>query len=102
VAQAYFQNWLREAACARRNGPGDPDQVKVTDVIQDYVTAHGPNVAASGTLAIVARSLMFFFRDDTLASLAPHASINIAIGAAPIRSRSSTRTLVRSRLSSAG
>jgi hypothetical protein len=71
AAQAYFQNWLHEAARAKRNGPGDPDQVRVTDVIHDYVTEHGPHVAASDTLAIAARPLMFFFRGDTIATLTP-------------------------------
>jgi integrase len=70
-AQAYFRNWLSERARAQRNGPGDPDQVRIADVIEDYVLEHGGNVAAAETLAVAARPLLYFFRSDTIATMTP-------------------------------
>ena len=71
AAQAYFQEWLQARARARRNGPGEPDQVRVADIIEDYVTEHGGEVASAETLAISARPLLHFFRPDTLATMTP-------------------------------
>ena len=67
-AQAKLAEFLRETARARRNGPGNPDQVKVADVIQDYVVEHGANVPAPDTLTQAARPLAYFFADDTVAT----------------------------------
>jgi Phage integrase family len=69
AAQAYFREWLREATRARRNGPRDPDQVRLADVIEDYVSEHGGDVVAADTLAVAARPLLYFFRNDTIATM---------------------------------
>jgi integrase len=70
-AQARFREWLGERARAQRSGPGDPDQVRLVDVIADYVVEHGGAVAAADTLALAARPLAYFFRDDTIATITP-------------------------------
>lgn len=70
-AEAYFRDWLRERGRARRKGPGDPDQVRLADVIEDYVTEHSDNVVAADTLALAARPLAYFFVDDTIATMTP-------------------------------
>src|SRR5690349_20605674 len=33
AARAWFENWLGERRRAARTGPGDPDQVRVVDVL---------------------------------------------------------------------
>lgn len=71
AARDYFRDWLRERDRARRKGPGDPDHVWVRDVITDYVAEHGKNVVAGDTLAIGARPLLHFFRQDTIATMTP-------------------------------
>lgn len=68
-AHDYFIEWSRNRVKARRKGPGDPDQVWIRDVITDYVTEHGKNVAAAETLLVAARPLLHFFRHDTVATL---------------------------------
>jgi hypothetical protein len=55
AAQTYFGDWLRRRVRAHSKGPSDPDQVWLADVIEDYVTEHGGNVASMETLAIAAR-----------------------------------------------
>jgi hypothetical protein len=72
AAQAYFGDWLRRRARARSKGPSDPDQVWVADVIEDYATEHGDNVASMETLAIAARPSLYFFRRDTVATMTPN------------------------------
>jgi hypothetical protein len=68
-AQEYFETWLAERRRAARTGPGDPDQVKVTDLLTDYAREHGSEVAAPETLIGSIEPLRAFFTDDTLASL---------------------------------
>jgi len=72
AAQAYFGDWLRQRARARSKGPSDPDQVWLADVIEDYVTEHGDNVASAETLLVAARPLLHFFRRDTVATMTPN------------------------------
>lgn len=71
AAQAYFEDWLRKRARARRKGPADPGNVRVVDVITDYLAEHGAQVAATATMRFAARSLIQFFREDTMASVTP-------------------------------
>src|SRR6185437_1604693 len=68
-AADYFQEWLRLRAKARRKGPGDPDQVWVRDVIEDYAKEHGRTVAAPETVSFSAAPLLHFFARDTIATL---------------------------------
>lgn len=72
TARDYFERWLRERSRAARKGPGDPDQVRVRDVIEDYVREHRGNVVAVETLSVCARPLLYFFASDTIASLTPN------------------------------
>jgi integrase len=69
AAKAYFRDWLRRGAKAKRVGPGRPDQVRLVDVIDEYVLEHGDGVAARETLGHAARPLAYFFRDDTIATM---------------------------------
>lgn len=68
-AQAALEDWLAERRRQRRAHPGDPAEVRVIDIINDYVAEHGAEVAAPATLAYAAEPLLEFFRDDTLATL---------------------------------
>ena len=60
-AQTYFRDWLQDRARKRRKGPGEPDQVWVADLIQNYVAEHSGEVASFETLTIAARPLLYFF-----------------------------------------
>jgi integrase len=71
AAQQYFGRWLAERARAARKGPGDPAQVWVRDVIEDYVRERADTVAAADTMMLCARPLMHFFADDTVATMTP-------------------------------
>jgi integrase len=68
-AQEYFQAWLAERQRAARTGPGDPDRVKIDDVLTDYAREHGTTVAAPETLIGSIEPLRAFFADDTVARL---------------------------------
>lgn len=70
-AHNYLTEWSRKRIGARRKGPGNPDQVWIRDVIDDYVSEQGNKVAAPATLLIAARPLRRFFRPDTVATLTP-------------------------------
>lgn len=68
-AREFFEKWLHERRRAARTGPGDPDQVRVADVLEDYAREHGGEVAAPATLAAAIEPLLAFFRADTIATL---------------------------------
>jgi integrase len=69
-AREFFETWLHERRRAARTGPGDPDQVRVADVLDDYAREHGGEVASPATLGASIEPLRAFFRDDTMATLA--------------------------------
>jgi integrase len=69
AAQEYFEQWLAERRRAARTGPGDPDQVRIADVLDDYGREHGPEVASPATLVGAIEPLRAFFVDDTMANL---------------------------------
>jgi integrase len=69
AAQEYFETWLAERRRAARTGPGDPDQVKVAEILTDYAREHGGEVAAPDTLVGSMEPLRAFFGTDTMASL---------------------------------
>lgn len=71
AAQAFLQNWLRERARAKRTGPGHPHQVRLADVIEEYLVEHGTHVIAEETLQVSVRPLAYFFHADTLATMTP-------------------------------
>jgi integrase len=71
AAQEYFRAWLNERRRARRTGPGDPAEVMVCDILEDYAQEHGGEVASPTTLAASIEPLMAFFLADTMASLTP-------------------------------
>jgi integrase len=68
-ARAFFENFLNERRRATRTGPGDPDQVRVADVLEDYAREHGSEVGSPATLAGSTEPLLAFFKDDTIATL---------------------------------
>lgn len=68
-AQQYFEDWLRQRRRAARTGPGDPDQVRIADVLEDYAREHGKEVAAPATLALAVEPLLAFFHDDTIVTM---------------------------------
>jgi integrase len=71
AARTWFENWLGERRRAVRTGPGDPDQVRVVDLLIDYASEHGNAVESPATLASSIEPLIAFFRNDTVASLVP-------------------------------
>jgi integrase len=71
AAQDYFRDWLHQRARAARTGPGDPDQVRLADILTDYVQEHGGDVASLETMTVAARPLLYFFRGDTIATMTP-------------------------------
>jgi integrase len=70
-ARQFFETWLRERRRAARSGPGDPDQVRVADVLDDYAREHGGAVASRPALAFAIEPLRVFFGEDTMATLTP-------------------------------
>jgi integrase len=78
-AQEFFERWLaerrREIRRANRASPGNPDQVKVIDILEDYASEHGGKVASPTTLAASIEPLMAFFQSDTIASMTPTRAI---------------------------
>jgi integrase len=62
---------MRGRAKAQRSGPGRPDQVRVADVIEEYVEEHRDKVVGRETLDRSATPLAYFFRKDTIATLTP-------------------------------
>jgi integrase len=70
-AEASLGEWLRQGARAKRDRPGDPVQVRVADIIDDYVAEHGAEVVGVETLRRSARHLLWFFADDTVATMMP-------------------------------
>jgi integrase len=69
AARQFFENWLHERRRAARAGPGDPDQVRVADVLTDYAREHGVEVMSPATLGASIEPLLAFFRGDTMATL---------------------------------
>lgn len=82
-AHEYFRRWLAEGNPATLKGrrSSHPDQVKVVDVISDYVRdrharavkdlAEREAAITGETLQYSSRPLLFFLGDDTMASLTP-------------------------------
>lgn len=68
-AQAAFEEWLGERRRAGKPRTTDPSQVRVADVIADYMAEHGEEVASPETLAGCCDPLRLFFASDTVASL---------------------------------
>jgi integrase len=69
AARAFFEAWLNERRRGARTGPGDPDQVRIADVLEDYAREHGSEVGSPATLAGSTEPLLAFFKDDTIATL---------------------------------
>jgi integrase len=69
AAQAAFEDWLERRRRSRRSGPGDPAQVRVADILTDYLEEHGAAVASPQTLAYSIEPLAAFFAPDTMATL---------------------------------
>jgi integrase len=68
-AREYFETWLHERRRAARTGPGDPDQVRIADILDDYAREHGGEVASPATLGSSIEPLRVFFRDYTIGTL---------------------------------
>jgi integrase len=68
-AHQFFEAWLADRRRAARTGPGDPDQVQVAEVLDDYAREHGGEVASPATLVNALGPLRAFFADDTMATL---------------------------------
>lgn len=74
-AEAYLADWLHQRAREFRRAagrPGDPDQVTVVDVLEDYAKEIGPGLATADKLAYTLAPLLHFLRDDTLWTLTPN------------------------------
>jgi integrase len=70
AAQESLRQWLREDARAKQTkGRNRADQVKVSDVIEEYVRDHQGDVASAETLLGSCRPLSYFFADDTMETL---------------------------------
>jgi integrase len=68
-AEAIFGEWLHLRR--RRDGPSDPAQTLVTDVLNDYLKERGPKVAAPGRIAYAVLALTDFFEGNTVADVTP-------------------------------
>jgi integrase len=65
-AREFFENWLYQRRRAARTGPGDPDQVRIPDILDDYAREHGREIQSPTTLALSIEPLRVFFIADTM------------------------------------
>jgi integrase len=70
-AQEKLEKWAAERRRTRRVGPGDPAEVLIRHVVEDYAREHSSIVAAPATILYAAVPLLTFFARDTMAKLTP-------------------------------
>lgn len=68
-AEAIFANWLH--ARGRRDGPRDPTEIFVTDVLNYYATERGPKVAAPRVIGCAVDALTGFWQGRVVADVTP-------------------------------
>jgi integrase len=68
-AEIAFAEWLQLRG--RQDGPSDPSQILVTDVLNLYLQERGPNIAAPGRIAYAVLALTDFFEGNTVADVTP-------------------------------
>jgi integrase len=69
-AQAVFEEWLGQRRRQQQSaGPRDSAEVRVAELLEDYMQEHGSEVASPETLAYSCDPLRWFFRTDTVAAL---------------------------------
>src|SRR5437773_1972770 len=71
AAQAAFEDWQAERRRTRRAGPGDPDQVLIRHILEDYAREHGTKVASPDAIAFGVEPMLAFFEGDTISELTP-------------------------------
>ena len=69
LAETIFAEWLRLRG--RRNGPSDPSEILVTDVLSDYLKERGPKVAAPDRIAYAVSALVDFWEGRTVGDVSP-------------------------------
>jgi integrase len=71
-AEIIFGEWLQRRR--RRDGPCDPSEVLITDILNDYLKQRGPKVAAPGRIAYAVLALTDFFEGNSVADITPETS----------------------------
>ena len=69
-AETVFAEWLH--ARGRRDGPRDPAEIFVTDVLNDYASERGPKVAAPRVIGAAVDALTEFWQGRVVADVTPH------------------------------
>jgi len=70
AAEIVFAEWLLRQT--RRDGPSDPAEILVTDVLADYVNERGPKVVGQETMARSVETLSRLWEGCTVASVPAH------------------------------
>jgi hypothetical protein len=68
-AEIVFAEWLQ--ARGRKQGPSDPSQILVSEVLNLYLQERGPKVAAAERMAYAVLALTDFFEHNTVADITP-------------------------------
>jgi len=75
AAQIVFAEWLQKRT--RRDGPSDPAEILVTDILADYIKERGPKVVGKETMARAVETLARLWEGRTVAEVASHVDIYI-------------------------
>jgi integrase len=68
-AEIFFAEWLQTRG--RKQGPSDPSQILVSEVLNLYLQERGPKVAAPQRMAYAVIALTNFFEQNTVADITP-------------------------------
>jgi integrase len=68
-AENFFAEWLQSRG--HRNGPSDPSEIFVTELLNNYAEARGPRVAAPDRIGYAVDALTDFWQGMTLADATP-------------------------------
>lgn len=68
-AENFFADWLQSRG--HRNGPSDPSEIFVTEILNNYAEFRGPKVAAPERIGYAVDALTDFWQGLTLADATP-------------------------------
>ena len=69
AAEIFFAEWLQQRG--RHNGPSDPAQILVTEVLNDYARERGPKVTAPDVMGRAVEVLAGFWQGMPVTSVSP-------------------------------
>ena len=75
-AEIAFAEWLH--ARGRRDGPSDPAEILVTDILNSYALERGPKVVGRETLGRAVENLAAFWEGKTVSEITPQNSTKYA------------------------